>query len=94
LIVDQTSENAIAAGIKKLLRDQATYGRLREEARARKFGSWSDYIEKLLQHLSLLFQSRPASIRPCTGARKNKPPSSITDSLQVSLTPEEVNRSS
>ena len=94
LIVDQTSEDAIAAGIQKLLRDQATYARLCVEARARKFRSWSDYIEKLLQHLSLLFQSRPASIRPCTGARKNKPPSSITDSLQVSLTPEEVNRSS
>jgi len=55
LIVDQTSEDAIAAGIQKLLRDQATYARLCVEARARKFRSWSDYIEKLLKHLQLLF---------------------------------------
>jgi glycosyltransferase involved in cell wall biosynthesis len=54
LTVDQTSENAIAAGIKKLLRDQATYARLCAEARARKFRSWSDYIEKLFKHLQLL----------------------------------------
>ncbi len=70
LIVDQRSEDAIAAGIKRLLTDQATYARLSAEARARKFGSWSDYIEKLLQHLSLLFQSRPASIRLCTAPAK------------------------
>src|SRR5712671_2109727 len=53
LIVDQTSEHAIAAGIKKLLRDQATYARLCVEARARKFRLWSDYIERLLEHLQL-----------------------------------------
>ena len=94
LIVDQTSEHAIAAGIKKLLRDQATYGRLCVAARARKFRLWSDYIEKLLEHLQLLF-SISACIDPALHrARKNKPSSSITDSLQVSLTPEEVNRSS
>jgi hypothetical protein len=51
LIVDQTDENAIAAGMKKLLAGQATYEQLCVEARARKFSSWSDYIEKLLKHL-------------------------------------------
>ena len=55
LIVDQTSEAAIAAGIQKLLGDQATYGRLCVEAGARKFRSWSNYIEKLLKHLQLFF---------------------------------------
>ena len=51
LIVDQTSEDAIASGIKKLLSDQEAYVRLCTEARARKFRSWPDYIEKLLGHL-------------------------------------------
>jgi hypothetical protein len=51
LIVDQTSEDALASGIKKLLSDQEAYVRLCTEARARKFRSWPDYIEKLLGHL-------------------------------------------
>jgi glycosyltransferase involved in cell wall biosynthesis len=54
LIVDETSENAIAAGIKKLLMDEATYSRLCVEARARNFRPWSDYIETLLKHLQLI----------------------------------------
>jgi glycosyltransferase involved in cell wall biosynthesis len=53
LIVDQTSEDALAAGIKNLLTDQQTYSRLCTEARARKFRSWSDYVEKLLEHLQV-----------------------------------------
>jgi len=75
LIVDQTSERAIAAGIKKLLRDQATYARLCVEARARKFRLWSDYIERLLEHLQLLFnlscgfaiRGRPNLFIACAG---------------------------
>jgi glycosyltransferase involved in cell wall biosynthesis len=51
LIVDQTSEDALASGIKKLLSDQEAYLRLCTEARAREFRSWPDYIEKLLGHL-------------------------------------------
>ncbi len=51
LIVDQTSEDALASGIKKLLSDQEAYLQLCTEARARKFRSWPDYIEKLLGHL-------------------------------------------
>ena len=51
LIVDQTSEDALAAGIQKLLTEPDTYERLSTEARARKFRSWSDYTEKLLEHL-------------------------------------------
>jgi glycosyltransferase involved in cell wall biosynthesis len=53
LIVDQTNEDTLAAGIRKLLTDQETYARLCVEARARKFRTWSDYVEKLLEHLQL-----------------------------------------
>ena len=51
LIVDQTSEDALASGIKKLLTDQETCARLTREAHTRTFRSWSDYIQKLLEHL-------------------------------------------
>jgi glycosyltransferase involved in cell wall biosynthesis len=51
LIVDQTSDDALAEGIKNLLLDRQLYSRLCDEARARKFRSWSDYIEKFLIHL-------------------------------------------
>ncbi len=54
LIVDQTSAGALAEGIKMLLLDQQLYSRLSNEARARKFRSWSDYIDKFLGHLDLL----------------------------------------
>jgi len=53
LIVDQTNADALAAGMKKLLGDQEAYARLCAEARARRFRSWSEYIEKLLKHLQL-----------------------------------------
>lgn len=51
LIVDQTDPTALAEGIRKLLQDRQLYARLCDEARAREFRSWSDYIEKFLQHL-------------------------------------------
>jgi glycosyltransferase involved in cell wall biosynthesis len=51
LIVDQTDPAALAEGIRKLLQDRQLYVRLCDEARARKFRSWSDYIDKFLQHL-------------------------------------------
>jgi len=60
LIVDQTNPLALAEGIKSLLRDQQLYARLCDEARARKFRSWTDYIEKFLDHLQLS-RSAPAS---------------------------------
>ena len=53
LIIDQTSEDAIAAGIKTLLTDQEIYARLCTEARAREFRSWPDYTQNLLEHLQL-----------------------------------------
>jgi glycosyltransferase involved in cell wall biosynthesis len=53
LIINQTSKDAIAAGIKKLLTDLEIYARLCAEARARKFRSWTDYTQNLLQHLQL-----------------------------------------
>ena len=51
LIVDQTNEQSLAAGIAKLLTDDATYRRMSDQARARTFRSWSDYLENLLGHL-------------------------------------------
>jgi glycosyltransferase involved in cell wall biosynthesis len=51
LIVDQTSTTALAEGIKTLLSDRQLYSRLFAEARARKFRSWSDYIDKFMMHL-------------------------------------------
>lgn len=51
LIVDQTSCEALADGIKSLLQDRQLYSRLADEARARRFRTWSDYIEKLLGHI-------------------------------------------
>jgi glycosyltransferase involved in cell wall biosynthesis len=54
LVIDQTSPDGIAAGIRKLLRDPAIYEQLSAKARARKFGSWSGYTESFLKHLQLL----------------------------------------
>jgi glycosyltransferase involved in cell wall biosynthesis len=51
LIVDQTDDDALAVGIKTLLQDRELYARLCEEARARKFRTWSDYIDKFLTYL-------------------------------------------
>jgi glycosyltransferase involved in cell wall biosynthesis len=51
VIVDQTSVDALADGIKTLLLDRQLYAQLSDEARARKFRSWSDYIEKFMAHL-------------------------------------------
>jgi len=51
LIVDQTSEEALAGGMKRLLTDQECYRRLRDAARARTFRTWRDYIDNLLVHL-------------------------------------------
>jgi len=53
LIVDQTDPSALADGIKSLLQDRQLYSRLAEEARARTFRTWSDYIDKLLKHFQL-----------------------------------------
>jgi glycosyltransferase involved in cell wall biosynthesis len=51
LIVDQTDEDALANGIKELLTDERANARLCDEARARKFRTWNDYIDNLLAHL-------------------------------------------
>ena len=51
LIVDQTNSAALADGIKTLLQDRELYSRLVEEARARKFRAWSEYIDSFLEHL-------------------------------------------
>ena len=60
LIVDQTSEDSLGSGMSKLLSDHETYDRLRAEARARKFRSWPNYVEKLLEYLQV--SPRPASV--------------------------------
>jgi glycosyltransferase involved in cell wall biosynthesis len=62
LIIDQTSEDAIAAGIKKMVTDQETYARLCSEARARKFRSWSGYIRELFEHLQPSPRERTISV--------------------------------
>jgi glycosyltransferase involved in cell wall biosynthesis len=51
LIVDQASEEALAAGIEKLLMDEGLYAQLCAQARTRRFRSWPDYIDRLLEHL-------------------------------------------
>jgi glycosyltransferase involved in cell wall biosynthesis len=56
LIVDQTSDDSLAQGIRKLLLDRELYERLSHEARVRKFRSWADYIDKFLGHI----QGQPA----------------------------------
>ncbi len=52
-IVDQTKVEALAHGMRRLLLDQELYGRLCAEARARKFRSWMDYIDRVLGHMGL-----------------------------------------
>jgi glycosyltransferase involved in cell wall biosynthesis len=51
LIVDQTSAESLAGGIEKLLKDRQLYARLSDEARARRFRSWADYVDKFLCYL-------------------------------------------
>jgi glycosyltransferase involved in cell wall biosynthesis len=61
LIVDQSNAEALAGGIKKLLTDRPLYARLCDEARARKFRSWADYIDKLLGHLHATSRVMPVA---------------------------------
>jgi glycosyltransferase involved in cell wall biosynthesis len=65
LFVDQTSADAVAEGISTLLTDRAKYERLRVEAHARIFRSWSDYTDRLLEHL------RDPRVRPLLAAQRN-----------------------
>ena len=51
LIVDQTKPDALAGAMKTLLMDRQLYARLVEQARARRFRTWSDYIDKFVTHL-------------------------------------------
>ena len=51
LIVDQTNADALAHAMRTLLTDNTTYERLAADARAREFRSWTDYINKLQEHL-------------------------------------------
>jgi glycosyltransferase involved in cell wall biosynthesis len=60
LIIDQTDTVALANGIKWLLQDPQLYSRLSNEARARKFRSWSDYTDKFLTRLELTPAAAPA----------------------------------
>jgi glycosyltransferase involved in cell wall biosynthesis len=57
LIVDQTTIDGLATGIKSLLLDDQLYSRLCAEARARTFRSWPDYTDRLLIHLQTPDQS-------------------------------------
>jgi len=54
LIVDQTSDDSLADGIRKLLTDRQLYLGLCRESRERRFRSWADYIDKLLSYFQRL----------------------------------------
>ena len=65
LIVNQTSEEALAAGIEKLLMDEGLYAQLCAQARTRRFRSWPDYIDRLLEHLRAPERTEPiTSLQP------------------------------
>ena len=49
--IDQTSAASIAAGIRRLLTDRELYEQLCNEARARTFRTWPDYIDRLLEYM-------------------------------------------
>jgi glycosyltransferase involved in cell wall biosynthesis len=49
--VDQMNASSIADGMRRVLTERELYQRLCAEARARKFRSWSDYIDKLLEYM-------------------------------------------
>lgn len=51
LIVDQTKPDALAGAMKTLLMDRQLYTRLVDQARARRFRTWSDYIDKFVTYL-------------------------------------------
>jgi len=51
ITLDQTNVPALAAAMRDLLDDEATYNRLHAEARARTFRNWDDYTGRLLQRL-------------------------------------------
>ncbi len=60
LIVDQDRAEALADGMAELLTNPSRYEKLCEEARERRFRSWSDYADRLLAHLGSLFGSGSA----------------------------------
>ena len=49
--VDQTSAASIAEGIRRLLADRELYERLCNEARARLFRTWPDYVDRLIEYM-------------------------------------------
>lgn len=51
LIVDQTKSDMLADAIRSLLLDEKLYSRLCDEARSRRFRSWSEYTDRLRMHL-------------------------------------------
>lgn len=51
LFVDQANVASLADAMKRLLTDHELYAALRDEARQRKFGSWSEYTDRLLSRL-------------------------------------------
>ena len=51
LMVDQANEDSLAAGIENLLTNEEMYRRLCDEARARTFRTWPDYMDNFLGYL-------------------------------------------
>jgi glycosyltransferase involved in cell wall biosynthesis len=50
LVVDQSNPASLAKGIRRLLTEPETYTALSDQAQQRNFGSWSDYVDRLLLH--------------------------------------------
>ncbi len=71
LIIDQTSPDALASGMEKLLTDSALHARLSAEARSRTFRSWTNYTDHLEGHLQVRRGQSPPRSEAKTEARED-----------------------
>jgi glycosyltransferase involved in cell wall biosynthesis len=75
LVVDQTNPASLAEAMRRLLTEKETHAALSDQARQRNFGSWPDYVDRLLLHfdgkVTPLTEHRPAdkAMRVATGSR-------------------------
>jgi len=65
LFVDQTSWEDLADAMRRLLSDRALYARLSAEARARKFRSWSNYIDCLREYMTAISNDSRGNENQC-----------------------------
>ena len=75
LVVDQSNPASLAEGMRRLLTEHETRAALSDQAQQRNFGSWSDYVDRLLLHfdgkVTPMRQHRPVdkAIPVATGSR-------------------------